>query len=186
MTTTTTTPDTLTTMQTQAEKAQNEANAAAARAADAQAKAQAVANQIAAEQTNRFCLWAEATIAAADAEERRLIEAVDTSRVAFERSVAEGESDYPARYLAWADAAGKLYHHRRFIQTVHGNLAKRRPDEHAAPDASRHVTHDSRVNVPPFVDALSRAVAQAVANLHGDHEDALQATLNRALRGEIG
>lgn len=183
--TSTTTPDTLTTMQTQAEKAQHEANAAAARAADAQGKAQAVADQIAAERETRFCRWAEATIAAAPAEERRLIEAVDTSRVDFERSVAEGESDYPARYLAWADAAGKLYHHRRFIQTVHGNLANRRPN-HVAPDANRGVTHDSRVTVPNFIDALDRATAQAVANRHGDHEDALQATLNRALRGEIG
>jgi len=184
--TSTATPDTLTTMLTQAETAQREANAAAARAAEAQSKAQAVAGQIAAEREARFVRWAEATVLAAPAEERRLIAATDAARIAFERGIAEGEPDYPTKYLEWSDAAGKLFHHRQYIQNVRGNLAHRRPDEHAAPDASRSVTHDSRVNVPPFVDALSRAVAHAVANRNGDHADSLQDTLRRALRGEIG
>jgi len=181
--TSTATPD-LATMLTQVERAQAEANAAAARAAEAQAKAQAVAGQIAAERDTRFVAWAEATVAAAPDEERRLIAATDAARIAFERGIAEGEPDYPTKYLDWSDAGGKLFHHRQFLQNVRGNLAHRRPDEHAAPDASRHVSHDSRVNVPPFVDALSRAVAQAVATRNGDHEDALQDTLSRALRGE--
>jgi len=184
-TTTATRPADLAALTAAAERAAASAAEASAKASAAYAEAQLAGERAAAEQDARFVRWAEATIAAAPAEERRLIAATDEARIAFERSVAEGEPDYPARYLAWSDAAGKLYYHRQYILTVRGNLHRRRPDEHAAPDAGRSGGHDSRVTVPSFVDALSRAVAQAVAARNGDHEDTLQDTLNRALRGEV-
>jgi multidrug efflux pump subunit AcrA (membrane-fusion protein) len=167
-----------------AERASAEAQKASAKASAAYAEAQLAGERARLEQDARFCRWAEATIAAAPAEERRLIAATDAARVAFERGIAECEPDYPARYMAWSDAAGQLYHSRQYIQNLRGHLHIRRPGEYAAPDAGRSGGHDSRVTVPAFIDALTRTVAQAVANRNGDHEDALQDTLNRALRGE--
>jgi len=182
--TSTATPDTLTTMLTAAETAQHEANAAAARAAEAQAKASAVAARIAAERDSRFVAWASARVTESAATLATLAGEVDGARRSFEAAVSAGEATFVARYLDWATAGATLYHHRNHVLTVRSNLHHRRPEEHAAPDASRQTGHDSRTSVPSFGDALDRAAAQASASRSGDAEDALQAELEAAIRGE--
>jgi pyruvate/2-oxoglutarate dehydrogenase complex dihydrolipoamide acyltransferase (E2) component len=184
-TSTATRPADLAQLNAVAERAAASAAEASAKASAAYAEAQLAGERARLEQDARFCRWAEATIAAAPAEERRLIAATDAARIAFEQGIALGESDYPARYMAWSDAAGQIFHSRQYIQNLRGHLHLRRPGEHAAPDAGRSGGHDSRVTVPAFIDALNRTVAQAVATRIGDHEAALQDTLNRALRGEV-
>jgi len=89
-----------------------------------------------------------------------------------------------ALYLGWTEAAGRLYHERNFTNNLKGHLHHRRPEKHAALDASRGVTHDSRSMIPDFPDALARAVSLAAAARSGDVEDQLQRELESALRGE--
>jgi hypothetical protein len=182
--TSTATPDTLTTMLTQAERAQAEANAAAGRAAEAQAKAVAVGNQIAAERDTRFVAWATARLGESPATEKGLAGDVDAARQAFDAAVSGGEPTFVAKYLSWAEAAARLYHARTHAANLKGHLHHRRPAEHPAHDAGRQVTHDSRTTVPSISDALARATAMASAARAGDAEDALQAELESALRGE--
>ena len=181
---TTTNPADLARLTASAQQAQALAAEASAKASAAQAAASAAAERIHIAQDAASCRWAEATIAAAPDEERRLIAATDAARVNFERGIAEGQPDFPSRYLEWSGAAGQLFHHRGFVQNLHGHLAHRRPQQHAAPDAGRSGGHDSRVTVPDFIDAVSRTVAHVAASRNGDYQDAMQAQLQAAMRGE--
>ncbi len=167
-----------------AERASAEAQKASVAASAAMAEAQLAAERIHRETDIRFVRWAEGRLAEAPATEQRLAGEVDHARQAFERAVAAGDADFVARYLSWATAGAALYHHRSHLMSVRGNLHFRRPDKHPAADTGRGVTHDSRVSVPGFADALARAADHAVAARGGDVEDALQAELQAAIRGE--
>jgi len=183
-TTTTTRPSDLAALNAAAERASAEAQKASAAASAAMAEAQLAAERIHAERDVRFVRWASARVAEAPATEQRLAADVDAARQAFERAVAAGDSDFVAKYLTWATAGAALYHARTHYNNLRGHLHLRRPAEHPAHDAGRQVTHDSRVMVPGFADALARAADHAVAARGGDVEDALQAELQAALRGE--
>jgi len=182
-TSTATRPADLAQLTAAAEQARDQAAEASAKASAAMAEAQLAAENIHRETDLRFCRWAENRIAEAPATEKDLATGVDVARLAFDASVSGGTPDFVAKYLAWSTAAARLHHHRGHIMSVRGNLHHRRPNQHPAPDTARS-TSDSRSSIPPFNDALARAVAMAAAARSGDVEDGLQNALQAALRGE--
>ena len=167
-----------------AERARTLAAEASASASAAQAEAQLAAERIHAERDVRFVRWAVNRVAESGATEKDLATGVDVARLAFEASVSDGTPDFVSKYLTWSESAARLYHHRGHVMTLRGQLHHRRRDEYAAPDTARSTT-DSRSSIPPFSDALARAVAMAAAARSGDVEDALQAELQAALRGDF-
>jgi len=180
---TATRPADLAALNAAAERASAEAQKASAAASAAMAEAQLAAERIHAERDVRFVRWASARVAEAPATLASLAAEADAARLAFERAVAGGDADFVARYLDWATAAARLYHHRGHVLSLQGQLHLRRPAEYAAADGTRS-TNDSRTTIPSFADALDRAVAHAAAARSGDVEDELQAALQAALRGE--
>jgi len=166
-----------------AEKARDQAAEASAKASAAMAQAQLAAERIHAERDVRFVRWAEHRLGESNATLATLAAEVDTARLAFDASVADGDPAFVARYLDWATAGAALFHTRNHTNNLRNHLHRRRPDQHAAYDAGRSV-NDSRTTIPSFAEALDRSVAHAAAARGGDVEDQLQRELESALRGE--
>ncbi len=167
--------DTATLVDTHA-KAQAVAEEAQARAAEASAELAAAEAAIDAERRARYLAWCESVVASRREAEQAAVQRIFAERAAFTDAVADGDlSTALQRFLDWSEAAGAQAGLWR--KTTHA-LSQVDPTAPMPELSYRHQPGS-------FVEELSKAVAAAAARRNADADDATQAEIAAAIRGEV-
>lgn len=158
------------------EAAQEAASKAAQRAAEAQAKLDQAQAAIDAQKQARVRAWAEDMVRRQRELEKDAERCIIDARAAFQAAIAAGDlGEALGHYYRWTEAVGAALGLQAQLSRARYELSE---------DPNRVAEVSQRIRPGSFAEVLSNAVSHAASNRSRDVQDAAQAELDAALRGE--